>query len=107
METMSLFAIEFVCTHFCLCNSHLGDVSLIINLVIRHCALLNSFDLGWGIKDEIHAYINTQAAPDPDSAIKGRLLTVAEGCGLPVTVKKARVKRVVGGDAATNGKSNH
>lgn len=56
---------------------------------------------GLKLRDVVQGVINTQKAAAPDSNIKGRLLTVAEGCGLP---KLTSTKRIVGGGPAKNGK---
>lgn len=56
---------------------------------------------GLKLRDIVRGIIKTQRAPAPDSNIKGRLLTVAEGCGLP---KLTSIKRIVGGGPAKNGK---
>lgn len=48
------------------------------------------------LKDTAQGVINTQKAPGPDASVKGRLLTIDEGCGL----SKMPVRRIVAGAPA-------
>lgn len=55
------------------------------------------------VPDFINTLVNTPKKSVPDSHIKGRPLTVAEGCGLR---KPESMDRIVGGGPARNGLYN-